>query len=412
MTCSDYHATPRFAALLLLFACAVLPLSMQVSAQSPTAQQSSITQEMLENRIQEIELSSELDEANKSGLLDLYRRSVSLLEQRRGYEVATDEFVKARGRRTLVWEGPRLGEGEHKVSTDVIHFNWRTVDFPAQEMLDAGYEVVHAAWDPLYIVDHYPRTMFTAVSVQRCYEWDVRRFAHVNHGMPTFADPHVTKTADGILGFCMPWWEGRPENLMGLCIPRLAAVASAAWHRAGERDFAAFQQRQARLLPRLEIVAGFAFPRLPYADPATQIDNLAYRAEVAVSTGASQPVFGPQRLTNGLTDRFDHFLGYPTRPERLEIVVDLGRVATVARVVVHETAVGESHEVYDVSVSTDAADYVEVGTAGEGSRGEHAFVEHTFEARPVRFVRIRTLGCHGLTFPSFSRLTEVMVFGQ
>ena len=52
--------------------------------------------------------------------------------------------------------------------------------------------------------------------------------------------------------------------------------------------------------------------------------NLAHGKPVSVSAGASQPLFGPQRLTNGATDRFDHFLGYPTVPKPLEITIDLG----------------------------------------------------------------------------------------
>ena len=36
--------------------------------------------------------------------------------------------------------------------------------------------------------------------------------------------------------------------------------------------------------------------------------------------------------------------------------------------------------------------------------------EHPFEPRALRFIKISTRGCHGLTFPSFSRLTEVMAF--
>ena len=42
--------------------------------------------------------------------------------------------------------------------------------------------------------------MFTAVPLRRCYDWDIRRFAHVNHGMPTFGKPHVTSTEEGIVG--------------------------------------------------------------------------------------------------------------------------------------------------------------------------------------------------------------------
>lgn len=320
--------------------------------------------------------------------------------------------VRATGRRAIAWEGPPLGDGHDNVATDVLLMNWNTTDVPAQAMLDAGYEVVNAAWDPLYVVDHYPRTMFTAVPVERCYAWDPCRFAHVDPGMPTFAAPHVTRSAAGIVGFCMPWWEGREQNLLSLCVPRLAAVASAAWNRDGERDFAGFEARQRRLLPRGERLTGAAFARTPFADPASQRDNLAFRAAVHVSTGASQPVFGPDRLTNGITERFDHFLGYPAAPAPLVIDVDLGAAAEVGRVVVHETAVGGSHEIYELAVSTDGERFERVGAAGEGTRGANPFVAHSFAPRRVRWVRVTTHGCHGLTFPSFSRLTEIEVFAR
>jgi hypothetical protein len=39
-------------------------------------------------------------------------------------------------------------------------------------------------------------------------------------------------------------------------------------------------------------------------------------------------------------------------------------------------------------------------------------VEHAFPAREVRFIKVITQGCHGLTFPSFSRLSEVMAFAD
>lgn len=323
-----------------------------------------------------------------------------------------NRFLRERGKRTLVWEGPRLGTGDNKVDEDVIHLNWRTINFPAQDMLDAGYPVVNAAWDPLYIVDHYPKTMFTAVEVARCYDWDPRRFAHINHGIPTFSNPHRTEASEGILGFCMPWWEGREENLLPLCVPRLAAVGCAAWNPGGRVAFERFQVDQRALLPRLERISGFELPTTPFADPATQTDNLAYRAHVTPSAGASQPHFGPERLTNGIPDRFDHFLGFPTQPEPLEIRIELLAPAEVSRIVIHERAIGVSHEIYDLLVSSNGESFTQVGTSTQGTRGDRTFVEHTFDPQPVSTILIRTQGCHGLTFPSFSRLSEVMAFSE
>jgi len=321
-----------------------------------------------------------------------------------------NRFVKKLRKRTIVWEGPGLGQGGNKVDEDVIHVNWRTINFPARDMLKAGYEVVNASWDPLYVVDHYPRTMFTAVEVKRCYEWDRRVFAHVNPGIPTFAKPHRVESGKGILGFCMPWWEGREENLVPLCLPRLAAVSCAAWNRKGELDFASFQRRNELAMARFRKLTGIPATTVPKAAEVTPKGNLAFGRPVRVSIGSTQPPFGPERLTNGITDRFDHFLGYPTAPEPLEIVIELAAAAEISRIVVYETAVGQSYEEYRVEVSEDGKHFVQVGQAGKGTRDQCDHVVHEFPAQEAGHLRIVTRGCQDFVFSSFSRLTEVQVF--
>ena len=332
------------------------------------------------------------------------------VEAQRAFLNRLNAVVREQGKTTLVWEGPPRGAGENKVDESVVHVNWNTVNFRAQGMLDAGYRVVNAAWDPFYVVDHYPRTMFTAVALDRLYGWDPQRFGHVDHGFPTFEQPHVTDTAEGILGFLMPWWEGREENVLALCAPRLAAASAAAWNRSGERDFAAFLPRLEQLLTQFEALVGVELLETPHADPATEEGNLAFRGQVTPSRGAHQPHFGPDRLTNGLDDRFDHFLGFPTKPDPLEIVVELPEPARVGRVVVFETAVGRSHELYELWVSADGEAWEQVGATDAASRGETNHVTHAFEARRVSHLKVVTRGCHGLTFPSFSRLTEIRAF--
>ena len=154
-----------------------------------------------------------------------------------------NRYLKKRGKTTVVWEGPGLGEGENKVDEDVIHINWRTIEFPAQEMLKAGYKVVNAAWDPLYLVDHYPRNNFTMASPAHIYQrLDLQRFAHFNPGIPTFAKPHVTETRDNIIGYCMPWWEGREQNYLPMIEPHIIPLAAVAWSEPKERNVAEFER--------------------------------------------------------------------------------------------------------------------------------------------------------------------------
>jgi len=93
-------------------------------------------------------------------------------------------------------------------------------------------------------------------------------------------------------------------------------------------------------------------------------------------------------------------------------VIELKKSGEASRIVVTERAIGKSHEIYDVLVSEDGEVDTKIRGAKEGDRGDKNHRDHTFSARKVAFIKITTQGCHGLTFPSFSRLTEVEVFSK
>ncbi|MGA1525922.1 MAG: hypothetical protein ACO4CZ_18310, partial [Planctomycetota bacterium] len=78
----------------------------------------------------------------------------------------------------------------------------------------------------------------------------------------------------------------------------------------------------------------------------------------------------------------------------------------------HEIAVGNSWESYRLFVSADGKAFEQIGQTREGGRGDERFVDHRFDPRSVRAIRIETDGCENFTFPSFSRLTEVEAFAK
>jgi len=80
---------------MLLLCCAVAPLAAfaQTTITSPG---SGVTVDILQQKIQETDASQSLDDATKALVLDLYRKSVSSLNQRQSFEAATREFTKLR----------------------------------------------------------------------------------------------------------------------------------------------------------------------------------------------------------------------------------------------------------------------------------------------------------------------------
>ncbi len=153
-------------------------------------------------------------------------------------------YLKSKGKKTIVWEGPGQGTGDNRVHPEVIHINWRTIDFPADQMLAAGHPVVNATWDPLYVVDHYPRNNFTMASPEYIFKTlDLQRFAHFNPGIKTFQKPIRVEPNKLLIGFCMPWWEGREVNYFPLIVPRAISLAEIAWRSSSSRDYADFNRR-------------------------------------------------------------------------------------------------------------------------------------------------------------------------
>jgi potassium efflux system protein len=100
-------------ALLLLAILALLPL--QAWSQAEIATGNAATTELLASRIKETEASSDPDSA---ALLDFYRKSISLIEQRRNYEEATHKFIQSR--ELAPQQSARLREQLEKMEASVI----------------------------------------------------------------------------------------------------------------------------------------------------------------------------------------------------------------------------------------------------------------------------------------------------
>ena len=396
------------------------------------------------------------------------------------------EYLKSKGRQTLVWEGPRPGKGENKVHDEVIHLNWRTINYPADQMLRDGHRVVNATWDPLYIVDHFPRINFTMTSPQHIYEtMKLTRFKHVNPGIPTFAEPVEVAPSKQLIGFCMPWWEGREENYFAQNVPRLIPFSDVAWNPNTVRNYEEFKSRvrksealrRAAFYPVEVEASELAVPedgvfhretiltmRSSGSSPGTEIrytldgthptassplftnaitltnssvvraglfrdgepighatrrnltcvepvTNLALGKPVSSSVSSGSP-FSVGRVNDGGTDNLGFYLAYPAEPEPVSITIDLEEVQNIGRVVVHAYTISNSFEKYTVEVSVDGRTFEQVAARLDKPEEVEGSVEHRFESRPVRFVRIKSHGNKGYVFDSFSKIVEVQVFAE
>jgi len=139
------------------------------------------------------------------------------------------------------------------------------------------------------------------------------------------------------------------------------------------------------------------------------IANLALGKPVTSNRTSGIP-FSIGRLTDGGAGVLDYYLAYPSEPDPVEVTVDLGRMTAINRITVFAFFNGRAYESYRVLVSMDGKEFSEVAGRVDKPDESTASVDHDFERREVRFIRIESNGCKQNVFDSFSRLVEIQAF--
>ncbi len=166
----------------------------------------------------------------------------------RHFLVAMHEVVKARGRRTLLWEGFARG-GQVQIPKDVTVIAWESAYYRPDHLLADGYTVVNASWQPLYVVGGGrlpPHAAPRRWSPAHLYRWQPRRWEHFAPQYPSFPGIEAGP-GDAVLGAMMCVWEQEDGTAAPHLRARLPAFAERVWRPDAGRGYGDFQGRAARL---------------------------------------------------------------------------------------------------------------------------------------------------------------------
>jgi len=65
-----------------------------------------------------------------------------------------NRFVKSKGRKTIVWEGFKVGK-EPIVDKDILVVEWNNKEAPPADLMNAGYDIINCSSGSLYICRHW-----------------------------------------------------------------------------------------------------------------------------------------------------------------------------------------------------------------------------------------------------------------
>lgn len=385
------------------------------------------------------------------------------------------EVVK-QGKTPLVWEGfPRSDFAKERIPAETVVIAWENHYYPATQLVEDGFKVINAGWDPYYVVNHYPWDAYTLVPLARLYNHDPDVF-----GIVAWNDPaqSASKIGPGLYGSLMPWWEGHEWNTLAVMPERILAFGCRLWNREGESGYLGFRRRARYWLGAVDRVSHpfkvhlegvRAQNREQFTDFVHVRATPAPGLEIRMSTDESVPTIydggrearlefsgivtiqafrsgepvgeaallrlnkvtevpnlargakawssaptDPQFSADLVTDGVADDIGsfWMCYPLPADLTVDLGRAVETRRVEIVAFYAAGSALQYRVQASTDGLTWEDVADASANTAGATAEgYVHRFSPRPVRYVRVKVL--RSLQHPStMPRIHEIRVFND
>ncbi len=154
----------------------------------------------------------------KNGIKDVY-------EMYSEYVGKVTDYVLSLGKTPIVWEGfPKAGS--ERISKKVVVIAWESHYHFADELLEEGFTILNASWQPLYLVP----SMALRWTPDNILSWNVHSWEHWwPHSRAKLNPIHVPAT-DKVRGSILCAWEMTYEQEVGRVMENLIAMNERVWN--------------------------------------------------------------------------------------------------------------------------------------------------------------------------------------
>jgi hexosaminidase len=147
-----------------------------------------------------------------------------------------NEIVKKHGKRMIVWEGFQV-KGKIPVPKDIVVMEFESFYELPQNYLSAGYTVINAAWQPLYVVNDKNWTP------EKILSWNMYRWENWVPYSKAYPNGIDVPESPLVIGAEMCAWEQPAKAEIPSLRERLAAMSERVWDHKTRRTFADFSAR-------------------------------------------------------------------------------------------------------------------------------------------------------------------------
>ncbi len=181
-----------------------------------------------------------MKEHNIDGVYDLYSE----------YVARVTDYVLSLGKTPMVWEGfPKLGA--ERISRDVVVIAWESHYHLVTDLLEEGFTVLNASWQPLYVVPSLQQR-WTPMDI---LHWNVYNWQHWWEHSSATLNPITVPQTERVMGSILCSWESTYEQEAARVTENLIAMNERVWntHRTKSdeeylRDFKPLYRLAAHML--------------------------------------------------------------------------------------------------------------------------------------------------------------------
>ena len=135
------------------------------------------------------------------------------------------DYVLSLGKTPIVWEGfPK--KGSDRVSKDTIVIAWESHYHFADDLLEEGFAIINASWQPLYIVP----SLELRWSPENILDWNVYNWQHWWEHSRATLDPITVPPTDKVMGSILCAWEMTYEQEVSRVMENLIAMNERVWN--------------------------------------------------------------------------------------------------------------------------------------------------------------------------------------
>ncbi len=170
-------------------------------------------------------------------------------------EVADE--VKRQGKKVVCWEGFAKSQN-NLVSKDILMISWENYYQIAPDLLEGGFNIINASWNPMYIVA--PNIKWT---VEEIFNWNIYTFTPVHPESPFYGRSEVISKDSHVLGGQLLAWGDKIAELFPiidegvkieqqLVAERMPCLAENTWNKEKVVTFEEFDGKYQHLAKTAE----------------------------------------------------------------------------------------------------------------------------------------------------------------